>query len=59
MGLLSARKHRREARDNRIRESTYGEAIAKGKSPDEATQAAERAARRRRRRVIAAVIGGT
>lgn len=50
MGLLSARRRRKAERENRVREDAYAKAIAKGKSPDEATTAAEKAVRRHQRR---------
>lgn len=59
MGLFSARKQRRQAREHRVREAAYDKAIAKGESPEHATMAAERAVRRRRRIRRAALITGS
>ncbi len=50
MGLINAIKRRREGRERRVHEATYGKAIAQGESPEQATMAAERAVRKRRRR---------
>lgn len=56
MGLFSGAKQRRQAREQRVYDDRYNKALSEGKSPDEASAAAERAVRRRRRIRRAAVI---